>query len=91
MLAVLPFELAIEARISRRPMQHQHLMFLEDLFNERRVMRARPIGTQDEWRAVIVDVALKRAHDECCIVVLAQGDARTVRYRRVRAHERVAL
>ena len=60
-LAVLPFELAVEARITRRPMQHEHLMFFEDLLHERAVMRARPISAQDERRAVGGDVTFECA------------------------------
>jgi len=91
MFAVLAFELAIKARIAWRPMQHQHLMLLEDLPDPRGIMRFRSIGSQDERRAIAFDVALERVHDEVCIVVFADSHGGAIRNRGIGADERVAF
>ena len=72
-------------------MQHEHVMFFEDLLDERAVMRARPIGAQDERRAVGGDVTFDCAGDQRRVIVLAQDGGRAIRYRRIRADQRVTL
>jgi hypothetical protein len=54
-------------------------------------MRARPIDAQDERRTVGGDVTLDRAGDQRRVIMLAQARRRAIRYRRIRADERVTL
>ena len=74
MLAILPLQLTIEARIVRRTVQHEYCMGMEQLLHIPGGMSRGAIHAQDQWRAVQLEVTPERSYDQGRIVVLAAGE-----------------
>src|SRR6266540_3945146 len=78
-LAVLALELPVEARQTRRPMQEQDAVVLQESTDARCFMTPGTIGSPDERRAVRLEVFPDGCFDGSAVVARRQGQTRTVR------------
>jgi hypothetical protein len=71
--AVLPFELPVEARVVRRPVEEQHVVLRGDGAHPGRGVLPRPIESQRERSAVLFEVSVERVGDRRFVVPLGAG------------------
>src|SRR5688500_19475280 len=89
MLAILPFELAVEAWAMRRPVQHEHMMGGEQLAHGWSVMSLGAIHSVDERCAMALDVRSECTRDEPRVVMHAHPHTGATGHRRVGGEESV--